>query len=102
MTRERAKELLPVLQAWAEGKEVQVTLAGTEEWNNYGQPSPLIDPNFENPKWKWRVKPEAREWWVAFYSLGRRDWYKTEQDCKADAFSCEPYPEEIIHVKEVL
>lgn len=68
MTRERAKELLPVFQAWAEGKEVQVAMAGTEDWKHYGQPSPLSDPdrlsdpNFENPNWKWRVKPEAREW----------------------------------------
>lgn len=99
MTRERAKELLPVLQAWVEGKKIQVSSDATDaKWEDYDG----TFADLENLNWKWRVKPEAREWWVAFYSLGRRDWYKKEQDCKADAFSCEPYPEEIIHVKEVL
>ena len=33
MTREQAKELLPILQAWAEGKEVELKTKEGSEWS---------------------------------------------------------------------
>lgn len=32
MNRERAKELLPIIQAFAEGRTVEMVLRGTKEW----------------------------------------------------------------------
>lgn len=60
MTRKRAKELLPVIQAWAEGKGVQHRCHVDPFWHNA-----------ENPTWNedfdYRIKPEPREWWVNVY-----------------------------------
>ena len=35
MTREEAKELLPIMQAWAEGKAIQFRKKGTSEWVDF-------------------------------------------------------------------
>jgi len=56
MTPERAKELLPVMQAFAEGKTVQY-LNTSIGWINDSNCN--FDPNFE-----YRIKPEPREWEV--------------------------------------
>lgn len=56
MTKERAKELLPIITAFAEGKTIQATHG--EDWKD-------IDcPNWEATGARWRVKPEPRVWWV--------------------------------------
>ena len=52
MTREEAKEMLPIMQAFAEGKTIEFrTIEGT--WEE------LPDPLFQNP-YKYRIKPEPR------------------------------------------
>ena len=52
MTREEAKEMLPIMQAFAEGKIIEFrTIEGT--WEE------LPDPLFQNP-YKYRIKPEPR------------------------------------------
>lgn len=64
MTRSQATELLPVLEAYAQGKEVQ-------RWHVEHDPAAKRqgawmtdpDPAF-NLCARWRVKPEAREWLV--------------------------------------
>ena len=35
MTREEIKELLPIMQAWAEGKAIQFRKKGTSEWVDF-------------------------------------------------------------------
>lgn len=61
MTRERAKELLPVIQAWAEGKAVQCR--GRYCSDNWGDSTcPTWRDDFD-----YRIKPEPREWWVNVY-----------------------------------
>lgn len=67
MTRERTKELLPVLQAWADGKEIQASCQSANPvWETYqGR-----DPNFTPESWIWRVKPEPREFWIASFPDG--------------------------------
>ncbi len=62
MTRERAKELLPIIQAYAEGKQVQ-TLIGNS-WDD------ISDPDFYAHT-KYRIKPEPREWWKICYKDSR-------------------------------
>lgn len=81
MTRERAKELLPVIQAWAEGKDVQCKrqhqLNGPWIDNGY----PAWDDNLD-----FRIKPEPREWWLNVYpdndTCGP---YKTKEEANMNA-----------------
>ena len=64
MTREQAKELLPVIQAFAEGKTVQVK-AGIKlggSWCDISTQGFSFDP-----LWQYRVKPEPRRIWKNRY-----------------------------------
>ena len=65
MTRERAKELLPIIQAYAEGKEIEFrAYYGSGDWQ------PVINMAM-NPNQEYRIKPEPREFWcVEHPSLG--------------------------------
>lgn len=54
MTRERAKELLPILQAYAEGKKIQVE-AHNHKWFDVTE----LDDDFESLNY--RIKPEYNE-----------------------------------------
>ena len=52
MTREQAKELLPIIQAWAEGKNIQYLRDG--EWHDINQADVTCYPD------KYRIKPEPK------------------------------------------
>ena len=52
MTREQAKELLPIIQAWAEGKNIQYLSDG--EWHDINQADVTCYPD------KYRIKPEPK------------------------------------------
>ena len=52
MTREEAKELLPIIQAWAEGKNIQFLSDG--EWHDINQTDFTCYPD------KYRIKPEPK------------------------------------------
>ncbi len=58
MNRERAKELLPIIQAFVEGKDVQ--------WNRNGHWRDCVDNvGFKlTDRTDYRIKPEPREFWV--------------------------------------
>jgi hypothetical protein len=56
MTRERAKELLPIIQAYAEGKDVQV-FDGCQ-WHDLSKPSPA----FEGLEYRIKPEPKLRPW----------------------------------------
>jgi len=67
MTRERAKELLPVMQAFAEGKEIEARAVDAIGWVNVSY-----------PKWEdeyvWRVKPDIpdpKELWIVRWGNDR-------------------------------
>lgn len=62
MTRERARELLPVIQGWVEGKELQIQITD-EVWIECKDPS----WNFDT---KYRIKPSLKEFWVEVTPLG--------------------------------
>jgi hypothetical protein len=67
VTRERAKELLPVIQAWAEGKEIEVSGPGIpNEW----LPLPEAHRCFETEDLIYRVKPTPRKWVLEFAPTG--------------------------------
>lgn len=50
MTRKEAKELLPIIQAWAEGKTIQYKLKGG--WQD------MDNPSFNDLPSEYRIKPE--------------------------------------------
>ena len=55
MTKEEAKELLPIIQAWAEGKTIQVRINNDSSWTD------LLDTKLEiSNLYEYRIKPEPK------------------------------------------
>jgi hypothetical protein len=63
MNREQAKKLLPVIQAFADGKDVQCRDKGCVGW-----------ADVDRPVWSYgmdyRIKPEPREWYMVLDHRG--------------------------------
>ena len=60
MNRERAKELLPIIQAYAEGKEIECAPEDGYEWF----PCPCPAWSITN---KYRIKQEPKTGWINIY-----------------------------------
>ncbi len=79
MTPEHAKKLLPVLQAFAEGKPVQFKGIHTQEWTD------ILWPSFSTDL-EWRIKPKPKvkvKGWINIYSdrSSLSGWiYKTKEE----------------------
>ena len=56
MTREEAKELLPIMQAYAEGKTIQFKIDGFTDWTDVDTIN--LEPN--SKRGKYRIKPEPK------------------------------------------
>ena len=55
ITREEAKELLPIIQAFAEGKTIQVRINNDSSWTD------LLDDKLEiSNLYEYRIKPESK------------------------------------------
>ena len=87
MTREEAKELLPIMQAYAEGKKIQVkcktdSKALTEKWVD------VVNPDLDNPRC-YRIKPEPTycpfkngdECWQEMQQHQPFGWVKMDEEC---------------------
>ena len=72
MTREEAKELLPIIQAWAEGKNIQFLSDG--EWHDINQADFTCYPD------KYRIKPEPK------YRP-----FKTQEECWNEMLKHQPF-----------
>jgi hypothetical protein len=81
MTREEAKELLPLIQGYAEGKTIQfLKIDGT--WRD------MTEPNFSSPANYYRIKPEpkyrpfknAEECWNEMKKHQPFGWIKDKED----------------------
>ena len=72
MTREEAKELLPIIQAWAEGKNIQFLSDG--EWHDINQADFTCYPD------KYRIKPEKK------YRP-----FKTKKECWDEMMKHQPF-----------
>ena len=55
MTREQAKQLLPIIQAWADGKDVQVWDVDKKQWYTFRE-SVLFTKSVD----EYRIKPEPK------------------------------------------
>ena len=80
MNRQRAKELLPIIQAFVEGKTVQYKIEG--EWIQTNVPS------FNPYLWEYRIKPEpefrpfkdAEECWQEMQKHQPFGWLKHKEE----------------------
>lgn len=55
MTRKEAKEWLPIIQAWAEGKPIQYQISPKSWWTDINK-----DLYTSNPPSNYRIKPEPK------------------------------------------
>lgn len=95
MNRERAKELLPIIQAFAEGKDINCQDLADGQWHK----EMAIDPHFDDDEIVWRIKPELFECWVNAKNngmLGDVNW-GSEEEAKENR----PSATRIIHMREV-
>ncbi len=60
MNRERCKELLPIMQAFADGKDIEY-MSGSGAWIACPSPSWSISNNY-------RIKPEPKTGWINVYT----------------------------------
>lgn len=96
MTKERLKELLPVMQAWIESKPIEVRTHPNGHWEVYRGTC----PDFDHELWSWRIKPEPREYWVNVYNGWLGNLYPTKETANKDAVADQR--QELIHLREVL
>ena len=81
MNRERARSLLPIIQAFADGKIIQT---------KYNDRRYRKDTWFDTPDPEWyehhdhRIKPEPREFWL--YPIGN-EWGGVDSEDKAKPYS---------------
>ena len=94
MTRDEAKKLLPIIQAYADGKDVQYKSNLDGSWKNSREL--FFDIGLE-----WRIKPEPMECWVVVGRDGDLVAYtsKAGADHHASFASFSPYT--IHHMREV-
>ena len=96
MTSEQAKELLPIIKAFAEGKEIQFRASDTNLWIDSTNLSFEYDPR------QYRIKPEPRiprVFYVGIHPEGALV-YCIEKNLEELKDYCES--EEIIKVQEVI
>lgn len=91
MTRERAKELLPILQAYANGKPIQV--ANLKGWET------VENPSFDAHPTVYRVKPEPRDFWLVDFQAGNSPHWAVLEDAPSKEVA---ETHDVIHVREVL
>jgi hypothetical protein len=84
MTRERAKQLLPIITAFANGEDVQF-LTEIGYWTNFGASVRL---SFDEDPSRYRITPKPRKVWVNEYSSpsgGTFYGYATKQEADASS-----------------
>ena len=73
MTREEAKRMLPIMQAYADGKTIEM-LCYNDEWKKVDEPSFKVDPKY------YRIKPEPK------YRP-----FKTKEECWSEMLKHQPF-----------
>lgn len=93
--KEQTRERIAVMQAWAEGEEIECC-DRNDEWK------PCLSPAWNWVDFEYRVKPKPREWWLVLITGGLGD-VACESEADAKRFvSVSSRPFEIVHVKEEL
>ena len=76
MTREEAKQLLPIIQAFVAGKQIQDAIEGLTDWVDTDE----INLEYEGQKIKHRIKPEPK------YRP-----FKTKEECWNEMMKHQPF-----------
>ena len=76
LRREEVKELLPILQSFAEGKQIQDKIEGLTDWVD----TDVINFKYEGQKIKHRIKPEPK------YRP-----FKTKEECWDEMMKHQPF-----------
>ena len=76
MTREEAKELLPIIKAFAEGKQIQDKIEGVTDWVDTDE----ISLEYNGQKLKHRIKPGQK------YRP-----FKTKEECWNEMLKHQPF-----------
>lgn len=65
MNREQATKLLPIIQAWVEGKDIECKdhLNLSPHW----LPITCQDNHYFSHTWEYRIKPEVKDRWANVY-----------------------------------
>lgn len=82
MTKEEAKTMLPIIQAYAEGKEIEIFDKTTKMWKT------VMLPHFDCDPKKYRIKPEVKyrpfanveECWTEMKKHQPFGWVKDKKD----------------------
>jgi hypothetical protein len=93
MTKETAAQFLPMVQALAAEKTIQIKSLANGAWTD------IPDPVFGGRPEQYRIKPEPREWWFNFYSGSVGGIHTSKQSADDQATSDRT---ECIHVREVI
>ena len=83
MTREEVKEMLPVLQAFAEGKTIESRCIKGDKSLWYDDEDPSFDDDFEyriKPEPKYRPFKDAEECWAEMQKHQPFGWLKSKKD----------------------
>ena len=83
MTREEVKEMLPVLQAFAEGKTIESRCIKGDKSLWYDDEDPSFDNDFEyrlKPEPKYRPFKDAEECWAEMQKHNPFGWLKSKKD----------------------
>ena len=83
MTREEVKEMLPVLQAFAEGKTIESRCIKGDKSLWYDDEYPSFDNDFEyriKPEQKYRPFSDAKECWEEMQKHQPFGWVKDKKD----------------------
>ena len=66
MNRSRASELLPIIEAFANGEDLEFRLIGKTGWMMFPKNEELTI-TFPAGDYEYRIKPSPREFWIARY-----------------------------------
>ena len=86
MTQEKAKELLPIIMAFAKGEQIQGRRLNNHVWKD------MEDSDFSWPSSNYRIKPKPREFYL----------YRDKNDFAVSAYPPSSEWKEIIRVREII
>lgn len=96
MNKDNAKDYLPLVQALAEGKVIQV--AGSDGWEYWED---IEDVAFSRPAGDYRIKPEPREIWMIRYKGGSESGPYSDKGA-AECFALHDYEYSIVGYREII
>ena len=66
MNRERAKQLLPIIEAFANGEDIEFLRkqVGDTKWEPLEDFWSLTEATASSDNVEYRIKPKPREWWL--------------------------------------